>query len=439
MSWQEIHKRFDPVLPIRAADHRSWRADRKSSPAARIVQTLDALPSVSGTRWLLAGTVGTGKTTELYRIAEARAARDFVVILDLHDHFERIVGDVEALQRVEPWEVVFLASIALLRAAQEQLGEEFSTERQELESAWKRATDASVGTTKTTAIDLAKLIGSVAVAVSSVAGGPSLAPLAALSGAVWNVPVGIKRARLLADQDEETKSMVSCFNRIAGGIHVRARRVLLIIDGLDRLRESAHASRIFVESALLSRMQTALVVTAPMGFRHSLTPLGIQHDLTTITLENEPVLDRDHPDDPGLPGPGITFFEDVFRLRVADLESVPLSATHLTRIAYYSGGRAREFVRLVRAVALEHLLAKADASRADLVEAVLRQHRLDIERGLHTGHIAVLKSVKDDPEHRCPEGDLVWELFRSEVLLPHPDGSPWYYPHPILLLGRLLT
>ena len=440
MSWRELHKRFDPILPIRAADHQSWRAERTAGPASAIVGTLSNVEGISGTRWLLMGTVGTGKTTELFRVAEQRASRDFVVVLDLADHFDRVVGDAEGLQHLEPWEVVFLAALALLRAAQEQLGEMFEPEREELRRAWSSATGAAQqgGAPRTTTIDIAKLIGSIAVALSTAVGGPSLAPLASLSGAVWNAPIGIKRQRLLVDQDEEAKSMLSCFNRIAGGIQSKSKRVLLIIDGLDRIREHAHATRLFVESSLLARMDTSLVVTAPMGFRHSLTPRGIQHDLTPITLENEPVLDRTYPEDPNTPGPGIPFFIDLFQRRVQDLNDVPLHPDHVRRLAYYGGGRAREFVRLVRDVALQHLIANAAKSDSAIIDAVLRQHRLDIEQGLHTGHVRLLKSVISDPMHTCPEGDLVWELLRSEVLLPYPDGSPWYFPHPLLLLGKFL-
>jgi hypothetical protein len=439
MTWHELHKRFDPLLAIRGSDHASWRAERKASPAGRIVRTLAALEGTSGTKWLLVGTVGTGKTTELFRIAEARARDDFVILVDLADHFDKVVGDPEGLQRVEPWEVVFVAALALLRAASEQLGEDLPAERVALEEAWKRAAGRASDSRAAPAIDLAKLVGSVAVAVSSMLGGPSLAPLAAISGAVWNAPIGVKRDRVLLDQEEEARTLLNCFNRIAGGIQSRTKRVLLVLDGLDRLRDRDHAERLFVQSSLFGRLATSLVMTAPMGFRHSLTPRGIaEHDIQTLVLENEPVLDRDAPDDPRREGAGVAFFLQVFKLRVADLGRVLLADRHVHQLAYYSGGRAREFMRLVRQVALEHIFENADASRDELIDRVLREHRLGIERGLHVSHIDILRSVKNDPLHRCPDGDLVWELVRSEVLLPYPDGSPWYYPHPVLLLGRLL-
>jgi Ni2+-binding GTPase involved in maturation of urease and hydrogenase len=48
---------------------------------------------------LLGGTVGTGKSTELWKIAETQAKKgdEFVVFVDLVSHFDRAVGDAQAL------------------------------------------------------------------------------------------------------------------------------------------------------------------------------------------------------------------------------------------------------------------------------------------------------------------------------------------------------
>lgn len=112
--WQEIYNRFDPFLP---AAEQSWRADRPRSPAGDIVKLLGA--PFDGTRVLVTGTTGTGKSTELLRIAEASGRDDFVVVLDLQRHFSEIVGDEQALQSIHSWEVVFLAGLAVVRAATE--------------------------------------------------------------------------------------------------------------------------------------------------------------------------------------------------------------------------------------------------------------------------------------------------------------------------------
>src|SRR5262249_26215071 len=120
--WQTIFERFDPERPTES-EPSDWRADRPLSPREAIVK---ALERPFGTpRMLLTRTAGTGKTTELLRIAEARASREFVVFLNLERHFHEVVQDPAALQNVSAWEVCFLAGVALLRGAEERLGFKF--------------------------------------------------------------------------------------------------------------------------------------------------------------------------------------------------------------------------------------------------------------------------------------------------------------------------
>src|SRR6516164_9586229 len=89
--WEEVYKRFDPEQP---AD-RQTRADRGDhSPAAAICKALDK--PFADPRELLLGTVGTGKTTELLRIAEARETKEVVVFLDLQRHFAEVARDAPA-------------------------------------------------------------------------------------------------------------------------------------------------------------------------------------------------------------------------------------------------------------------------------------------------------------------------------------------------------
>jgi len=95
--WLEVYNRFDPFLP--AAEH-AWRAERKRSPAGDILKLLRG--PFDGTRVLVTGTTGTGKSTELLRIAEARSGDDFVVLLDLQRHFSEVVGDEQALRNIGP-------------------------------------------------------------------------------------------------------------------------------------------------------------------------------------------------------------------------------------------------------------------------------------------------------------------------------------------------
>ncbi|HEY8429939.1 MAG TPA: hypothetical protein VIL20_16265 [Sandaracinaceae bacterium] len=253
---REIYARFDPEgAPGRV----EWRAERKHSPANEILRRLEL--QIGQGRFLVVGTVGTGNTTELLRIAEGRAAHSFVVQLDLVQHFDRVVRDLGALQRVSGWEVVFLAALAVARAARERLGFEFvDGALGDLAKAWKRAADKSqVPDYAQAEIDLAKRAKSMVILASSTVGGSAaaaadalLSPLDAVD-AKWRLPVG-RTKKPLDDQADEVQTLLEAANGLINDIqHQLGATVLLVLDGLDRIEGREDASAPFGDSAFWRR------------------------------------------------------------------------------------------------------------------------------------------------------------------------------------------
>ncbi|HLM45562.1 MAG TPA: hypothetical protein VK458_16935, partial [Myxococcaceae bacterium] len=130
--WRKLYERFDPDLPASM----EWRAPRPHSPAKRILETLDR--PFGTPRRLLMGTAGTGKTTELLRVAEEREERELVVFLDLERHFTQVLKDPNALNRIQAWEVCFMAGLALVFRFKERLGTELDAKLvKQLGEAWQ--------------------------------------------------------------------------------------------------------------------------------------------------------------------------------------------------------------------------------------------------------------------------------------------------------------
>lgn len=433
--WKEIHNRFDPELP---ADRPDWRADRALSPATRIEQLLAA--PFGPPRVLLLGTIGTGKSTELLRIAEARAREELVVHVDLVRHFEEVVGDLPALQRVSSWEVCFLVGLAVMKAAKERWGHRWSPAQVEaLGAAWHQVA-AAAEVDQPPTLDIPKLLEGMVVLASEaaipggslvVSGGLKLLG-AAVGAAQWAVPLGLG-ARALRDQDTEMRQLLDAVNDLVRTVRQDlARQVLVVLDGLDRTQDFEQARRLFIESQLLSRLDCPLVLAGPFVLRHHMATATIR-GFEVETLFNEPVLDHD---DPTAPGPGVEFFRELYRRRVADLDGTGLiPADLLDRLARYSGGRGRDFVRFIRNVAIQAWMDDTEQATLPLVEGVLTQARLLLESGLHRGDIDLLRQVADDPEHRLPDDPQVWKLLEYTRLLPYPNRSEWFYPHPLLTLS----
>lgn len=60
-----------------------------------------------------------------------------------------------------------------------------------------------------------------------------------------------------------------------------------------------------------------------------------------------------------------------------------------------------------------------------------------LETGLDEGHIRILKHVMDNPLRELPESEKARELLTYGQLLPYPNETEWYFPHPLLLMHML--
>ncbi|HLL54518.1 MAG TPA: hypothetical protein VK447_13280 [Myxococcaceae bacterium] len=434
--WQSLYERFDPELPARGA----WRADRPHTPAKRIIDSL-AMP-FGDPRILLTGTVGTGKTTELLRIAETQDQKELVVFLDLYRHFAEVVRDSPALDRISSWEVCFLASLAMVGTAKEKLGYEFpQTYLEDLERAWRKLAKAT--NTPEVQVDIGAmaktLAGLAAPAVGAVLAGPpgaavgaSLSVSGGVAGALknWVLPLG-RSSRFLPDQDADMQTLLACVNVLIGEFQHKSRRVLFVIDGLDRIRNIERAKELFVDSQLISQLACRVIICAPFALRHHIATPAVR-GFEPVVLVNEPVLDHKNPQ---RHGEGVGFFCDLFVRRTADMEGPPLiERSLLEELAYRSGGRARDFVRFIRELAKVAWQADVEVASADIVRRVIDEQRRIRETGIHRGHIELLEEIANDPEHRLPANPLAQELLNFQHLLPYPNESEWYYPHPLLTM-----
>ncbi|HZI14965.1 MAG TPA: hypothetical protein VE153_31635 [Myxococcus sp.] len=438
--WQTFHERFDPELPAPV----EWRAPRVHSPAKKMLETLDRPFGIS--RTLLMGTVGTGKTTELLRVAEGREKGELVVFMDLAQHFAEVVKDPNALDRIYAWEVCFLAGLALVARFKERLGHELDPHLvKQLGEAWQGL--AAATGTPTPQLDLTtfskdalELGATLAVAGDLGFAALGLKAAKAVVGAVrgpWTLPLG-RSPNTLPDQDRRVQDLLGAVNLLLGEVQSKHRRVLLVIDGLDRIRDLSRAKALFVESQLLSQLSCPLIVCGPFALRHDLSTAGVRGFKTT-PLVNEPVLNHDNP---SLPGPGVEFFRDLYLQRVKDLgleAQNKISPELLGKLAYYSGGRARDFVRFIRSLAELAWDRAMPQATPELVDQVLDEWRLRQEIGLDKGHLQLLEEVAKDPQHRLPPGALARELLNYQHLLPYPNDSEWYFPHPLLTMHLVRT
>lgn len=446
--WSTVYNRFELDEP--ELDPRR-RASRMYSPRADILRALKKPRTKEPRRFLLLGTVGTGKTTELFAIADELQSSRFVILLDLWRHFDESVGDVAALQHVEPWEVLMLVALAVYRGAEKQFAHAWRNEqRQSLENAIKAFFPPPNTDSKGPRVDLVALTTSLAawvgVAADVSTGGAVSAGLSLLSaaskGAKWELPLG-RRARPGADNDQDPRveTLLRVANDLLNTVENEYRPAALFIDGLDRIAEHATIRGLFIESRLLARIGCNMVLTGPIALRQGGTAHMV-NGLNPKVLANAPVLDRAAPGDPQQHGTGVDFMRDLFELRIRDLPPPPqvqdpvmtIPPPLIARLAHFSGGRARDFVRLIRDVADRSYDADLAVVDADLVDKCIDDYRRVMELGITRADVDLLAEVARDPDHLLPGNPRTSDLLGRFLLLPYPNESEWYFPHPLLTL-----
>lgn len=414
-------------------------------------------------RWIITGTVGNGKTSELYHLGDSISAERMVVFVELWRHFEQTVRDPGALERLEPWELIGLLGLAVYRAGSDYGHREWADADVDFAKALEALQDPSQDGGAT--LDVAELGRGMIVAASGFAGaalgGPASAAAAAGVGRVaaeaglslaktaaeatkWSWPIGLRNRKPRQDQEPEIRALVQAVNRLLMSLQQSYTRPLtLIIDGPDRISDVQRLETLFVDSSLLSELVCDVITTGPELMLHGLSQRV--RDFRTIELCNVPVLDRQHPE---RPGEGIEFFRELVDKRVAavaresrpDNELVataPFPDAVTERLAYYSGGVVRDFVRMTQATVGEAWEANVPALTLAMVDEALNEFRAWKHSRMTKGEIALLRGVMDDPEHGLPSDKAAFELLRQQRLLPYPNENPWYYPHPLLTMSLL--
>lgn len=425
--WEVLWERFDPGRP---PERSAQRALRPSGPSAAILRDL-ARP-LGTPRVLLCGAPGTGKSTELIRVAEARSTDDLVVGVDLATFFEHAVGDLGALQRLTAWEVGLVVGLALVHAGENMPGFAWDPKLLlGLGRAWKALAER-VGEAEP---DVPALARRLPVLTSGPTRGGALVTLGGPSQAgSWPLGLGTGRVEL-SPQDPRVRNLAGLLRRLVDGLRV-FRPLLLVLDGLDHVGDDGRVRHLLFESGLLAELPCGQVIAAPFGLRRGDLSRAVGR-YTVTTLYNEAVID---PAAPAHHGPGISLFSEIFHRQAGDITEIPdevLEEPLLRRLAYHSGGRLRDFALTMRSLAERAWDEDLHVVPPTLVASVLDERRRSLEAGLHAGHVALLRGVVLDQNHGLPADPEAQALLADGRLLVYSGDTEWFFPHPLLLLQRV--
>lgn len=421
---QRLYHAFDPTEPLRTATANRY-VSREDSVVREFRQQLEF---TDDHRFLVAGPVGSGKSTELFRMyAELQQdTRRVTVLLDLVAQF-----DVNALSAGQ---VVFLVALALLKSADSVPPELM----RELESTYLGMVHPDDRRT----LDLAGLLGGLGTFVAGAVGGGLAADAAkAATDALKTVDLRTSlpgKGFAFDKNDPRAHQLTAVLGKVLRHVRQKTnRRHLVLLDGLDKVRGKDRIDELFCSGLLACTgvQGLELVCAAPPSLRFDVGYKGRTGFTEMLRLGLFKVFQRTG----GTHEDGLARMHEILERRIRDADLDPDVILHTApdgrraghRALVQSGGLVRDLMHLIRRAAMsasQHV--GASLTGADLEEAI-RKRALDYLDSLNLGRERLLYETWTQKQR--PEGDEVDLLLNDNLILTYDNGSPWCRPHPLVM------
>lgn len=247
------------------------------------------------------------------------------------------------------------------------------------------------------------------------------------------------KARFQHFVEQCMQSIQDSLERIRRKLGSKADRIIVIADGLEKLDALHEDDRQRVEDAVESlfiahseflRLPCHVIYTFPVWLRFRTAQLGAVYACEPLTLPMVKTHERD-----GTPfANGLDKLHQLMAHRLGPLERIfgadPRPA--LRPILEASGGYPRDALRMVRALLQSEETFPVTAAQIERTIRGVRQTYHDIVLGTHA---PLLKEIADN--HRVPTGDgerlrQFGQLFSRFLVLAYRNGEEWFDLHPLV-------
>ncbi len=411
---KKIYQAFDPS-PLKADDTDLYvdldEVRGSTGLVKKLAETIKL--SESTTTQLLAGHIGSGKSTEL-RLLQKQLQDDgyFVVFCQiLEDIDERDVDFPDVL-------------LSMMRQMASQIKERG---RIELKPSYFQQRFEEVNELFKSKVDLPDLING----------------LFNLSSAIKSSPDTRKKIREIFEP--KTNDWLSAANDIIGKAVLELSKkhrngLVIIVDDLDKVsveksaeQRSSVAERLFLERhAQLTGFQCHIVYTLPLPLVYSCR----ERDIASLyKLDAPPVVPMTKV--VGRDGrrykKGFDKFISIIQKRLSKAKvttSVFESNRIRDKIIKYSAGQPRQLMILIR----EAIIAGSVPIKEEYIENIARKIRHSYERQLRQEHWSIIEQVKQDNrlERNAGNDALCMELLANRAILYYLNEDQWYGLNPLL-------
>lgn len=428
--WTRIYNAFDPYRPVPPEKIDAWFVERPASPLLHLLTDLD--PGRLPSRSILVGQLSSGKSTELVKVAtELRRRHDyFVVLLDLDESLD--------IEKANPVEVVFLMGAAVYKVATAELRGDpppvalMNQLSNGLETIVKTQT-----ANRNFSLNLAEVLGKVACYGASLLGGPVGTAVAEVAERtvgggkfVSGTDAGVVRKLEVEPQIER---MVERLNELIADVQARSgRSLVLVVDGLDKIRDPDLIELNFAEKKFLADPACRVVYSGPIDLYYSPRFAGVRSRFPIRPFPNVKLRTSDAP--PRLVESGYAMLREVVDRRLASLglsRAEAIDTPALDALIAASAGVVRDLVAMVREATTEADIAGKVAIDVEAAARTILARRRLYAVQLSPKYRAVLDRVKAN--HARTDNPECDELLRAGLILNYiNDLEEWFDVHAIL-------
>ncbi len=403
---EQVLRFFDPTKALTGQALNDWFVSRKRSPRQRLKISLTHQFN-EPQKVLLVGHRGSGKSTELNKLAEEIKDRFHVVGFNVLDITGRTNLAYENLMLAISTQVT--RDCIEHNMLNRPVAEPVRNGLQELGDWWRRVVaglDFQPPPEGEASIQLSTLLGQVELGAKQ----SSLTREALREQVNRQMPELIRRLNWVIEQAEA----------------VSQRRPLIIVEGLDKVDLEAATSIFRDHAPTITAPNAAMIYTFPIALRHSdhwnTIRLSFPNGsfLPNVTTRNADGTDNEY----GL--------KTMRRLVLARAEERLIEREALDLIVRANGGIASRLVFLVRTAALYALERDERADRITVTDAsnAIKELRREIMVTLTRNDLQVLRKRHRDRQLTNDEDEQ--RLLYNGSLIDYSNGEPWCDAHPVL-------
>lgn len=440
--WRRIYQIFDPTLRLEAGDMDLF-VQRPDSASQVIAEEIQLGLEPKG-KWVLCGSVGSGKSSELVRLTQLLGTKTHAPIgIDLTLSAARV-------DLLTPPEVLFLIGAGALRAAQELWNLKVPTEHV---AALATAFSALLGG-QGHSINISDLLQGVALFGANVlapgAGavvGAAQGVAKALGAARPSILVGKKKPQLggltrrLNEGEPDLVALQDAVNSILQ-VLTESTPIALVVDGLDKLQKLDVIRDLFATTRVLCSPEVPVIYSGPITLMLAAEWQGAGGSFKRARLPNI-IVRKPLPDwvtlHAGQVEAGRAALRDVVARRLERRAMLPVDSVFepdaLQALISASGGLLRDLIHLVNRAVRSALAEGQTIIAMEAAAAAIEEIRKEYEITLNTRRVNELLHVR---EHGEPSGsdDVSKDLLLWDYVLPYANGKVWFEPHPILSGSR---